>query len=115
MKKTTKIVMVGGIIAMGMATAQAQSFGPGTASAAKVTFTVTTGNFVQNAFSFSLSNGVSMNANDNNTAFAVSAANSKGTRAFGGSTAGGSVRDCDGSSVASPAPKAATAGTDGCS
>ncbi|MDK2125288.1 hypothetical protein [Parachitinimonas caeni] len=116
MERSSKIVIVGGVIALGIASgsASAQSEAA-SATGTTGTWSVTAGNFVQNAFTFKLSNNVALIANDSPTAVAVSTASTKGTRAFGGGSSGGGVRDCDGSSVATPAPKTATATGDGCS
>ncbi len=116
MERNSRIVIMGGVIALGVASGMANAQSE-TASATGTTGTwvVTATNFVQNAFTFKLSNNVALNANDSPTAVAVSTASTKGTRAFGGSSNGGGVRDCDGSSAATPAPRPATATGDGCS
>ncbi|MDK2123221.1 hypothetical protein [Parachitinimonas caeni] len=116
MEKSTKVIVLGGVVAMGLTAGTANALSvAANATGTLGTWSVTAGNFVQNAFTFKLSNNVALIALDSPTAVAVSTASTKGTRAFGGSSNGGGVRDCDGSSVATPAPKAATATGDGCS
>ncbi|MDK2123220.1 hypothetical protein [Parachitinimonas caeni] len=124
MEKSTKIVILGGVVAMGLATGTANATAVSAAASATgavATFTVPTGTasaggFVTNSFTFKLSNNVSLAAQDSSTAVAVSSASTKGTRVFGGSSNGGGIKDCSGSSVANPAPKATPdADKDGCS
>lgn len=116
MEKSTKVIVLGGVVAMGLSTSTANALSvTANATGTLGTWVVTATNFVQNAFTFKLSNNVALNAQDGPTSVAVSTASSKGTRAFGGSSNGGGVRDCDGSSKATPSPYAAVATGDGCS
>ncbi|MDK2125760.1 hypothetical protein [Parachitinimonas caeni] len=117
MNKNAKVVVLGGVIALGMAAGTANAAGSAAADAkgADFSFSATAGNFVVSGFKMKLSNNVGLNAADNATAVAVSAASLKGTRVFGGSSNGGGVKDCTGSSKAAPTPIAPGADKDGCS
>ncbi len=116
MNKNAKVVVLGGVIALGMAAGTANAAGSAAADAkgADFSFTATNGNFVVSGFKMKLSNNVGLNAADNATAVAVSAASLKGTRIFGGSSNGGGVKDCLGTSTATPKPIAPKPEDDGC-
>src|SRR4030095_8088643 len=59
------------------------------------------GGYTNSTFTFLPSRSVALNANGNPTDVAVSAASTKGRQTFGGSSTGGSVRQCETTSVAS--------------
>jgi len=115
MNKTQAIVL-GGIVAIAAINqAHAQTV-PASASPSTATFTTTSGNFIQNAFTFTLSKNVALASNDNTSAVAVSTASTKGSQQFGGSTNGSSgVQSCLSTTTTSPTPSAATATGNGCS
>ena len=112
----TQIIVLGGVLALSAmeASAAVVSAGPGDGTTA-ATYATTSGNFVVNAFTFTLSKNVSMKYIDSTTAVSVSTANSKGQQIFGGSSNGGGVAPCSSVSVSNPSPNTPTAAGTGCS
>jgi hypothetical protein len=122
--QTKQKVILGCTLAVTLVAPMASSFAAVSIAAQDVTVSATTvtggtggglSGYNNSTFTFTPSRSVAMNANGNATDVAVSAASTKGRQSFGGSSTGGSVRQCETTSVSSPTPKAATAGSDGCS
>ena len=117
MEKSTKIVVMGGVVAIGLISSQAN------AEVACTTGTATSivgaaGSFIKDTFTPKCSTGVTVSFLQNGNAIAVKSGSSKGMHTFGGSSEGGGVTQCQSSSIATPESSAATAPastTNGCS
>ena len=112
MSKNAKILVVGGVLAVGMLNAYAAS------STACTTGTPTSiagnaGSFVKDTFTPKCSGGVSLGYNDSATSMGVKAGSAKGMHTFGGGTEGGGVTQCESSSIANP-HSSVTAQANGC-
>ncbi|MGQ5524087.1 hypothetical protein ACUHMQ_12605 [Chitinimonas sp. PSY-7] len=106
LKKKTEVVIMGSILALTV-------MAPLNANAGKVGFTAVptartayfpVGDYVLEEFTLNVSANVAMNFNHDQTGAAVTAASNKGMHTFGGTTHGGSVKQCESSSLANPVP-----------
>lgn len=98
MKKISIAVL--GMMMAGSTFAANTAFNPGTATdvapaSSTYDYTTTTGNFVVNPFSFTISANVVVDAAESPSAMAVGAAAAKGRNVFTGHSNGGSVSQCD--------------------
>lgn len=101
MKKAAEIVVMGSMLAVSMAA----TAGGVTATTKAQTAVVNTGTYVLESFTLNVSANVGMNWDDTDPqAVAVTSANTKGMHTFGGTSNGGSVKQCESTSVTSPTP-----------
>ncbi|MFC4160922.1 hypothetical protein [Chitinimonas lacunae] len=104
MKKTAELVMMGGMLVISMANANAAATTI-TASTKAQTADVATsaaGGYVLEAFKLNLSANVALSYDGDTTAVGVKTGSAKGMHTFGGSSNGGSVKQCEAASIASP-------------
>jgi len=106
-KKGTELVVMGGVLALSLAAPFAEagtaaSTGVATASTATVT-TGAAGSYVLEGFNLNISANVALSYDGNTTAVGVKSGSLKGMHTFGGSSNGGSVKQCECASVASSA------------
>ena len=117
MDKSTKIVVMGGVLAIGLVTSQAQAAtGCTTGTASSVTGN--SASFIKDTFTPKCSTGVTVTFTQSGSAISVKSGSTKGMHTFGGTSEGGGVSQCESSSLAAPATTAATAPateTNGCS
>lgn len=100
-----KIIVMGGVIAMGMASnAYAVEACNATTGAVSVTGNPTS--FIRDGFTPRCSANVVVNFLQDGTRVDVRGASSKGMHTFGGSSEGGGVLQCESGSVSLPATKA---------
>lgn len=116
MNKQSKIVVIGGVIAMGVASnAFAVVACSGTAGNG-TSVTGATTNFIRDGFTPKCSANVTVNFVQGADRVDVRGGSSKGMHTFGGSSEGGGIVQCESSSVATPSANASvTAGSGGCS
>ena len=117
MDKSTKIVVMGGVVAIGLISSQANAATACTTGTAS-SIVGAAGSFIKDTFTPKCSVGVTVSFLQDGSAIAVKSGSSKGMHTFGGSSEGGGVRQCQSSSIATPESSAATAPTttnDGCS
>ncbi len=116
MEKKTKLVILGGVVALNVSGAIAADFEIGAKDADRSKkFEASATGFVVNEFTFTASKNVGLMANEGKTAISVQAANIKGSRIFGGSSnGGGGIKACKDESVANPEPKKPATENDGC-
>ncbi|MGQ5524753.1 hypothetical protein ACUHMQ_16035 [Chitinimonas sp. PSY-7] len=106
MKKTTEVVVMGSMLALTLAAplnAHAAETKIAATTKAK-TETVGTGTYVLEPFTLNISANVAMSYDSDATRVAVTTANEKGMHTFGGTSNGGSVRQCESSSLSAPKP-----------
>jgi len=113
MNKNAKILVVGGVLAVGMMNAYAASATACT-TGTPTSIAGATGSFVKDTFTPKCSGGVTLGYNDSATSMGVKAGSSKGMHTFGGGTEGGGVTQCESSSIASPHTLATSAAANGC-
>lgn len=101
MNKNAKILVVGGVLAVGTLNAYAASVVT-CANAAGTSIVGNSSSFIKDTFTPKCSGGVSVAFIDNASSLGVKAGSSKGMHTFGGSTEGGGITQCESSSVASP-------------
>lgn len=117
MDKSTKIVVMGGVLAIGLLS-QAQAAGNACSSGTGVAIAGNSASFIKDSFTPKCSTGVEASFAQSTTAVSVRSGSSKGMHTFGGTSDGGGVAQCESSSVSAPATTAATApasATNGCS
>lgn len=114
-KKIVEMLMIGGVLAVSMASqvASATALCDGTGADK----TVTSGTFVQQAFPVKCSANVFTDYVDSSATFAsVKGMSQKGMHSFAGSTEGGQVKACETTSATFATPTAGTtSGSNGCS
>lgn len=115
MKSQTKILVMGGILAMGAASSvQAATACSGTAGNGTQVVGAT-GSFVKDSFTPKCSANVTVAYTDSVSMIAVRGGSSKGMHTFGGTSEGGGILQCESSSAANPHTTAATvSATNGC-
>lgn len=117
MSVNKKVIVAGGVFAITLAAPMMAEAATDIASAATAqTVSVAAsaaGGYVVEAFNLNLSAHTSLSYDGNATAVGVKSANSKGMHTFGGSSAGGSVKACETTSVTTPSATGATI-TAGC-
>jgi hypothetical protein len=103
-KKTTEVVVMGSMLALTMAAPLNAYAATAIAPALKATTAaIPTGSYVLEAFTLNISANVGMQYDaENPTMVAVTTANQKGMHTFGGTSNGGSVKQCEATSVATP-------------
>lgn len=101
MKKAAEVVVMGSMLAVSFAA----NAGTVAAATKAQTHAVAVGTYVLEAFTLNISANVGMQYLDTDPqAVAVTTANVKGMHTFGGTSNGGSVRQCESTSVAAPLP-----------
>lgn len=114
MNKNAKILVVGGVLAVGMLNAYAATTGTACTEGVASSIAGAAGSFVKDTFTPKCSGGVSLGYNDSATSMGVKSGSSKGMHTFGGGTEGGGVTQCESSSIASPHTQATSAAANGC-
>lgn len=118
MNKQSKIIVMGGVIALGFAgNAMGAAACSGTAGNGTSVTGVST-SFIRDGFTPKCSANVTVSYTQSDTAVAVKGGSSKGMHTFGGTSEGGGVKQCETTSVTAPGTSAATAPAsvlDGCS
>ena len=109
-QSTTKIIVLGGMLAVSAQAYSATGTGCTTGTGASITGSATT--FVKDNFTPKCSSGVSLGYNDQNTVMSVKAGSSKGMHTFGGNTDGGGIFQCESTSIVgvTAAPTATASG-----
>ncbi len=102
MNKNAKILVVGGVLAVGMLNAYAVTTGAGCTAGVGISIAGNSTSFVKDTFTPKCSGGVSLGYHDSGTAMGVKAGSSKGMHTFGGGTDGGGVTQCESSSISHP-------------
>lgn len=115
-KKTAELVMIGGMLVISTANtaAQAASISPSASATVRDVTSGEAGGYVLEAFKLNLSANVSLAYDGNATAVAVKSASQKGMHTFGGTSNGGSVKQCEATSLASPTASLSVDLSDGC-
>lgn len=96
-QSTTKIIVLGGMLAASAQAYSAAATGCTTGTGLAITGSSTT--FVKDSFTPKCSNGVSLGYYDQNTVMSVKAGSSKGMHTFGGNTDGGGIFQCESTSI----------------
>lgn len=108
MKKQSKFLVLGGIVALGFsANAQAVVACAGVAGSGTAVPASTT-NFVRDAFTPKCSANVAVNYAQDTSLIAVRGGSSKGMHTFGGTSEGGGILQCESTSAATPSATSAT-------
>ncbi|QDQ26273.1 hypothetical protein FNU76_07810 [Chitinimonas arctica] len=106
-KKSTELVVVGGMLALSLissyADAAAVVISDSPTSQTATVATASAGGYVLEEFRLNLSANVKLAYDGDGQAVAVKTGNKKGMHTFGGSSNGGSVKQCEATSLASSA------------
>lgn len=116
MSNKTKILAVGGVLAMAFA---GGSQAAGTQACGGVAGNGTpvvgaTANFIKDGFTPKCSANVTVNFLDSASSVGVKGGSAKGMHSFGGSSEGGGILQCESSSIATPNASAASVTATGC-
>jgi len=104
-KKATEVVVMGSMLALTVAAPLNVQAGTISAQNKAQTAAISTGVYVLEPFTLNISANVAMQYEDTDPkVVAVTTANQKGMHTFGGTSNGGSIKQCEASSVAAPVP-----------